>query len=133
MIVKPTKDIDEIKRILCHPDIFRNICGDYDIKPEEFIPPMKDVVYLGGYDREIFAVSCFHPFKDGLKFHPNVLPKYRLQHAKDFVKQSITMVKCRLYIEIPKKRKRLFNLAHKLGFDSIVNNKDSTNHLMRLQ
>lgn len=133
MIIRETKNIEEIKSILCHPEIFNRIKGNHYIDADNFIPPLDDVLYFGGYDDGIFGVSCFHSYRDGLKFHPNVLPSYRLKYGRDFVKLSLSMVKCKIYIEIPKERKRLFNLAEKLGFDSISNNKDSTNTiLMRL-
>ena len=133
MIIRETKDVDEIKKILCHPEIFPRIAGDTEITPEEFEPPLNDVLYLGGYDGDMFAVSCFHSFRDGLKFHPNVLPEYRLRYARIFAKQCLSMLKCTIYAEVPLEFKRAINFAKKLGFDSIANNKDSTNTvLMRL-
>lgn len=134
MIIKRTKNIEEIKSILCDKDIFNRIIGDKEIKPEDFDPPLENVVYIGGYeDNRIFAVSCFHKFRDGLKFHPHVLISYRLKYGREFVRYTATMLKCKLYVEIPRSRKRLINLARKLGFDSLVNNKDSTKTLMRLR
>ena len=108
MIVRETTDIEEIKSVLCHKDIFSYISEGVDIEPEEYEPPLNNVVYLIGYSKgRAFALACFHPFKDGLKFHPNVLSGYRLKYARDFVKQSLCMIKCPVYVEIPKNRKRL--------------------------
>lgn len=131
MIIRETKDIEEIKRVLCHPEIFPRIAGDCGLTPEEFEPPLDAAFYIGGYEDKIFAVSCFHPFRDGLKFHPNVLPKYRLRCARDFARKCLLMVQCEIYAEVPLEFKRAINFAKKLGFDSIANNKDSTT-LMRL-
>jgi len=135
VIVGRTTDVEEIKSILCHEDIFSVISEGVDIKPEDYVPPIDGTIYLAGYDKgSLFAISCFHRFRDGLKFHPNILKSYRLRLSRDFVKQSLTMIKCRIYVEIPKKRRRLLNFAHKLGFDSIANNKDSTDTIiMRLK
>lgn len=131
MIIRETKDIQEIKSVLCHPAIYPRIKGDLSLEPDDFIPPMDDVLYLGGYDNTIFAVTCFHPFRDGLKFHPNVLPEYRLRYARDFARKCLLMVQCEVYAEVPLEFKKAINFAKKLGFDSIANNKDSTT-LMRL-
>jgi hypothetical protein len=127
MIVRETKDEKEIKSILLHEDIKKHI-GGKDM--QDFKMP-DDCYYLGGYeDDKIFAVSCFHKFKDGLKFHPNILKSHRLKYGREFVSLCLTMVKCKMYIEIPKARKELFNFSKKNGFDSIRNNKDSLTHLM---
>lgn len=132
MIIKQTTNQDEIKKILFHPSIYPYISDGVELDPKKTNFPTDKVLYIGGYDDDIFALSCFHKFRDGLKFHPNVLPGHRLKYGKDFVKDTAFMVKSPVYVEIPKHRKRLFNLAKKIGFDSIVNNKDPSKHLMRL-
>ena len=135
MIVGRTTDLEEIRSILCHEDIFRFISEGVEIKPEDYVPPIAGTIYLAGYDDGVlFALACIHPFKDGVKYHPNVLKEHRLRLSRDFVKQSLTMIKYPVYVEIPKYRKKLLNFATKLGFDSIANNKDSTDTvIMRLK
>ena len=134
MIIKATEDQAEIKKILFDDSIYPAISGNVKLDFDNTDFPMGDVLYFGGYDNgEIFALSCFHPFKDGLKFHPNVLPSHRFKYARDFVKRTAFMLKSPIYVEIPKDRKSLINLATKIGFDSIANNKDLSNRiLMRL-
>jgi len=133
MRIARTTNQDEIRTILFHPSIYPEISGGKQLDFDTTVFPLDSALYIGGYNGDIFALSCFHDFKDGLKFHPNVLPEYRLQYARDFIQQSLDMVKCPVYIEIPINRKRLFNLAKKIGFDSIANNKDPSNTiLMRL-
>ena len=132
MIVKATRNESEIKSILWDKDIYPLISNGVEITSEDANLP-DSVLYLAGYNPEIFAVSCFHKFKDGIKFHPNILPSYKLEHAREFIQRCLSMVKSPVYIEIPKHRKRLFNFATKIGFDSLANNKDSsTTILMRL-
>ncbi len=135
MIIRETKDTEEIKSILCHKDIFGYISEGAEVKPKDYNPPLDEIIYIGGYENgKIFALACFHPFKDGLKFHPNVLKSYRLKYGRRFVSYTVNMLKCKLYIEIPRNRKDLFNFATKLGFDSVANNKDSTDTVtMRLK
>jgi hypothetical protein len=119
LIIRETRNVREIKSILCHPDIFYYVKGNQEIEPDEFNIDFESIICIGGYDKEIFAVGCFHAFRDGLKFHPSILPEYRLKYARDFVSSCISMVECMLYVEIPNNRKRLLNLAKKFGFDSI--------------
>lgn len=126
MIVKQTFNTEDVKKVICHPEVFSEIKGDYDVAAEEFDPRFEDVVYFGGYDDEVFGIAAYQPFRDGLKYHPNVLPNYRQKYGKRFVEYTVTMIECPLYAEIPNRRKRLINLAKKLGFDSISNNSAKT-------
>lgn len=136
MIVKQTTNIEEIKSILFHNDILE-LNEQINIDKDDFNFHTDKIYYVGGYDKEkIVALACFNQFRDGLRFHPNVLKSYRQRYGREFVRYTATMLKCIIYIEIPEKRRDLFNLARKLGFDSLANNKDSTgNHkiLMRLE
>jgi len=133
VIIRRTIDQDEIKTILFHPEIYPVISGGHELDKVSTRFPTDNVLYIAGYDINIFGLCCFHPFKDGLKFHPNILPEFKQQYAREFIQQSLNMVKSTIYIEIPKNRKRLFNFAKKIGFDSIRNNKDLSNTiLMRL-
>lgn len=126
-MIKQTFNSDEIKKVLCEPSVFKDIKGDHDIQPQDFEPPLDQCAYFGGYDETgIYAVACYHPFRDGLKYHPNVLPSHRKKHGKDFVQYTATMIECPIYAEIPNGRKRLINLAKKLGFDSISNTSAQT-------
>jgi len=134
LIVKETRNIDEIKSILCHEDIFNDISEGVNVKPEDYEPPLTNAIYIGGYDKgKIFALACFHKSKGRLMFHPSVLKSYRQRYGRQFVAYTATMLKYSIYIEIPNTRKDLFNLATKLGFDSVANNKDSTDTVMRLK
>lgn len=126
MIIKETKDKEEIKKILCHKDIFNLSKDGLNIKVSDFKPPLDDVVYIAGYEKgKPFGLAVFHRFKDGVKYHPNILKSHRRKYGRDFVKKTVSMLKCNIYIEFPKNRKDLFNLAIKFGFDSYANNKDS--------
>ena len=133
MNLKRIFDQDEVKKILFHPDIKSDISGGIEYSYNDTDLPMDSVLYIGGYDNCLFAVSCFHRFRGGIKIHINILKSHRLKYARDFVKQCLSMVKCNTYIEFPEKRKDIFNLATKFGFDSIANNNSHSNKvLMRL-
>jgi hypothetical protein len=115
MIIKETKDKKEIMSVLGDPDIFPKIAYGLDIKPDDFIPP-DDALYLAGYDPELIGVSCIHEFKDGVKFHPNVLKSYRLKYALDFCLLCLSMIKGKIYAEVPSFNQKAVNFAKKLGF-----------------
>ncbi len=115
MIIRRTVNQDEIKEILFHPDIYKDISEGVELN-NDISFPVDSVLYIGGYSNKIFALSCFHSFQDGVKFHPNVLPEFRRMYARDFVKRCLDVVKCKIYIEIPTRRKELFNFARKFGF-----------------
>ena len=132
MLIKRTEDQEEIKAILLHESIYPHISGGAVLDFDTVTFPTETAVYIGGYDDDenIVALSCFHDFKDGLKFHPNVLPDARRRYARKFIKHTANMVQCPLYIEIPKARKELFNQAKKFGFESLTTSEDKI--IMRL-
>ena len=132
MIIRETRNQNEIKDILFHPEIYPIISGGKVLDKGAAILPMKDIIYLAGYEEKIFAVGCFHPFMDGMKYHPNILPDYKREYARDFVQSTLNMVKSPLYIEIPKDRKDLYNFSTKMGFKEFKHNRQTDRILMRL-
>ena len=123
MIIRQTTDASKIKEVLCHPEIYPVISDDNSPKPDEFEPPMDKTYYFAGYkDKTLIGMSCFHWFMDGLKFHPNVLPKYRSKYADEFVSKSLAMFDESIYVEVPK---RLVRFSKKHGFQIIGNTQDN--------
>ena len=128
MIVRETNDIQEIKQVLCHPDIYPLISDDNSPSVDEFIPPFKGVFYVAGYAPELIGISCFHWFRDGMKFHPNVLPQFRSKYADEFVTKSLDMFHKPIYVEVPDK---LVRFSKKHGF-RIIENNESNKIMMEL-
>ena len=91
MIVKETTNIDDIKAILWHPDIYDTITEDKCPPLGEVEPPIRDdISYIGGYVKgEIIALMVYHKYLDGNKCHVQVLPEYRKEYAKRFGEQSL--------------------------------------------
>ena len=128
--VKRTKDYDDIKYILNHPKIYPLI-SDPDCPPMGEFEPPHNVDYIGGYYMGwMFGVSCVHRWRDGWKFHPNVLPEFRAGYARQFIHESLMQIQKPVYVEIPNDRKALYNLCVKTGFQEIERNTDKT--VMRL-
>ena len=116
MIVRETIDAKEIKKVLCHPDIYPAISNDSSPDADDFIPPLQGVFYVAGYAPQLIGISCFHWFKDGMKFHPNVLPEFRSKYADEFVTKSLEMFYKPIYVEVPDK---LVRFSKKHGFHPI--------------
>lgn len=121
MIIEITNNIDDIKAILCSPDIYDTITDDNCIGAEEFEPPLNDCLYVGGYvDKKIVALMVYHSYLDGNKCHVQVLPEYRKEHAIEFGEQSLTFKgTLPLYAEIPDLYKNVLEFAVLNNFEII--------------
>ena len=114
MIVKETKNIDEIKAVLCNAAIYDTISDDNSVLITEFEPPIDDGhLYVAGYIKgEIIALMIYHKYLDGNECHVQVLPKYRKEHAKKFGEQSLLYRgTLPLYAEIPDLYKNVLDFA----------------------
>lgn len=91
MIVRETRCLGEIKKILCDPEIYRVISDDNRPSIEEFEPPLeRGITYLGGYvDNEIIALMIYHTENERLYCHIQVLPEFREQYAKEFATKAL--------------------------------------------
>jgi hypothetical protein len=122
MIVKETTDIDEIKEILCHPEIYDSITSDNCPPAEKFSPPVNDdYKYVGGFvGGEIVALMVYHTYKDGNECHVQVLPEFRKEYARKFGEQSLMFRGLnKLYAEIPTLYKNVLDFAQLNGFEII--------------
>jgi hypothetical protein len=121
MILKESGNVDDIKSILCHPEIYDTISGDGCPLAEEFEPPINDEYkYIVGYvnDKPI-AVMIYHKYLDGSICHVQVLPEYRKEYAKQFGEQSLLFGTRPLYAEIPELYKNVLEFAKNNGFKVI--------------
>ena len=126
MIVKETTNIDEIKAVLCDPEIYDTISDDNDPELSKFEPPVTDkYLYVGGYVKgEIIALMVYHKYLDGNKCHVQVLTEFRKKYAKEFGEQSLIFRGTRpLYAEIPDLYQNVLDFA-KLNNFEIIERKD---------
>ena len=117
-----TEDMDEVKKVLYHPEIYPEIKGN---APDDFELPTKGVIYLAGYDPELIGIACFHSYMDGLKYHPNVLPEHRGK-SNEFIKRTLSNLVVPVYVEVPEVLEKLC-IFH--GFKAVDRNEKI---LMRL-
>lgn len=127
MIVKETKNLDEIKAVLCNAAIYDTITEDDNPCADEFEPPITDdYLYVGGYvEGEIIALMIYHKYLDGNKCHVQVLPEHRKEHAIRFGEQSLLFRgTLPLYAEIPDLYKNVLDFALLNNF-KVINTKEN--------
>jgi len=122
MIIKPATTQEEVKAVLCHPEIYDCISGD-GAPPREEWQVQGSAVYLTGYiDDEPIAVMVYHP-KNLVcwQCHIQVLPDYR-DHAFEFAQKALSWFwdnskAVKLIAEIPSKYRNVLSFALRCGFD----------------
>lgn len=104
MILKETKNPEDIKKVLCNPIVYDCISSDNCPTASEFEPPINsEYRYIAGFVKgEIIGVMVYHSYKDGEECHVQVLPEYRKEYAAKFGKQVLLFKsESTLYAEIP--------------------------------
>jgi len=123
MIVRKTYDRNEIKEILCHPEIYELISDDDSPPRELFTPPIEGVDYLGCYvNNEIIGLSVYNYVNDNLYMHFQVLPVYRKKYARKFARMALDIGKAKnasIYAEIPVCFPNVISFAEGFGFEII--------------
>ena len=113
--------MDIVNSILSHPDIWPQIAPDI---PPFDVAYMPDVLYF--LMNEADGVVIFHPFRDGCKIHPNVLPEKRGKAAYQAVNDAIEEMFLRgittIYAEIDRKLVHVTRFAKALGFKVLESN-----------
>lgn len=91
MIVERCYDVDTIREILTHPDIYARIAEDGSPSQEDYIPEMIGVAYiLGIVDSEPAALMTYYPVSTiTWECHVQVMPKYRKTHADEFAQKAL--------------------------------------------
>lgn len=114
--------------MLCHPGIYPCISQDGNPPADEFKPPM-DACYIGGYiDGAIIAIMIYHPYKDGLKCHIQVLPEFREKYAKEFGRIVLNFGEAKnaiIYADIPTCFENVITFAEGFGFEITGRIKDN--------
>lgn len=117
-MISQTFDMELVNDIFHHPDIWQDIVpagvSVFDV------PYMPGVVYFLVNHTE--GVIAFHPFMDGVKIHPNILPINRGKKAYQAVEESIVfMLKehRNIYAEISAELKHVIRFAKHLQFKVI--------------
>ena len=115
-MIRETRNMDIVNSILTIPEIWK------DIAPEGIdafdMPYDSDFLYYMANDSD--GVIIFHPYRDGLKIHPNFIPDRRGKAAYRAIDESIQSVFERgvtsVYAEINRNLKHVIRCAKALGF-----------------
>jgi len=129
MHVTETTNKKDIRKVLCHPDIYDVINGDGSPDIAEFeVPINEDIEYIAGYEKDdIIGLMIYHTINDFVECHIQVLPEYRQEYAKEFARIALQVDKYRardLYAEIPEIYKNVIDFAESFGFVRVKTIKD---------
>ena len=116
-MITQTQNMDLVNSILRHKDIWSDIS---DGMPAFDTPYVPGVIYF--LVNETDGVILFHPFRDGLKLHPNFPKKYRGKVAYDAIESAIQSVikdYQTIYCEIDVELKHIIRCARHLGFNHL--------------
>ena len=138
MIIHAINDIELIKSVLCHPEIYGCIACDKSMPADEFEPPISEgVQYVAGFvDGAIIGLMIYHDVGGEVKCHIQVLPEYRKEYAKKFARIALFFGKAKnaiVYAEIPDCYPNVLRFAKDVGFfetGKIINDhiKDGVNY-----
>ena len=89
VIVKETKNMEEVKSIIFHPSILPNLEDD-DNKVTGL--PVKDSKYIGCYvDDKIIGVGMYHKVDGNTVAHMHLLKEYRKELGLEFGKKALKL------------------------------------------
>ena len=128
LIVRETKDHEEIKQVLCHPVIYDCISDDNCPTADKFEPP-ESAQYIAGYvDNDIIGLMIYHRVTEGLKCHIQVLPEYRKLYSRKFAQMALKFGEAKnatIFSEVPTLYPNVIEFAKEFGFKQIGNIRDS--------
>lgn len=123
MLVDRCFDVEVVRSILTHPDIYDRISEDGALPREDYIPPMIGCAYvLGIVGAEPIGVMIYHPI-NGVTWecHVQVLPEFRRSHAEEFTQKAIAwawdMGAKKIVAQIPVIHPNVRQFALKCGFE----------------
>lgn len=90
LVIEPTRNADEIRSVLCHPDIYPRIHQDGSSSAEDYQLKMPDsALFLAGYQGDqIIGVMIFDALTPYVyDCHVHVLPDHR-EHALEFARAT---------------------------------------------
>ncbi len=116
-MIRQTNDMEAVNGILAHPDIWSQVAPE---GIETFnMPYFGEWLYFIVNEDE--GVIIFHPYLDGWKIHPNIIPERRGKAAFRAIDESVKAVfemGCHsVYAEIDRSLKHVTWAAKQLGFN----------------
>jgi hypothetical protein len=129
MIVEETDDMELIRSIVCHPEIYKTIIDDSCPPAEEFTPPLEGHEYLVGFTGDdAVGIMVYHWNNDKYYCHIQVLPEFRREHALNFARMALDIGLAKnlpIYAEIPCIYGNVVRFAEHFGFKCIEEKEDA--------
>lgn len=121
MRVVESANLDAIREVLSHPDIWPAITIDSEPDPEkfDFSIYLRWKAIIGYVDEKPMAVMFYHALNDGQQLHIHVLPDYRKQYAREFAEKALAWASYPLYAEIPDEFPNVQKFAASFGFEPV--------------
>ena len=115
-MIRQTFDMEQVNMVLAHPAIWKNIAPVNSVPFDA--PYLPNVVYFMVNDGD--GVIMFHPFRDGMKFHANILPAKRGRIAyiagEEAIQAMFDAGHISIYAEVDRKLRHVSLYARHLGF-----------------
>tara|TARA_R110000824_G_scaffold76487_10_gene193742 strand:+ start:151 stop:567 length:417 start_codon:yes stop_codon:yes gene_type:complete len=125
VIIEQTFSLDVINYVLKEPQVWQEVCGQYNELIEDIEPNLRDYIYLVGHvNMDIIGLFIIHGSEYGYKCHVQVLPEHRKEHALEFGKKVIdwtwnnTDIN-KLIALIPQKFPNVIGFAETQGFKDL--------------
>ncbi len=133
MIIKEITDLNEIKKVLYHPDIRDDIGCEF--MPEEEFHPVGDIQWIAGYiNNEIIGLMVYNLYDGKVYCHIQMMPEYRKRYTIKFMRMALNIGKVKnasIYAEIPKDKRGMIAFAKAFDF-KIINRELNDIFLLRL-
>ncbi len=118
MQVVEINDLNEIKKVLYHPDIRDKIGGD--LISEEDFNPIGDIQWVAGYvNSEIIGLMVYNLHNGKVYCHIQMLPEYRHKYTIKFMRMALKFGKVKnasIYAEISKDLTGMIAFAKSFNF-----------------
>lgn len=122
MRASETTDLDEIRAVICHPEIYPLISDDECPPADDFEIPLDGFTYIAGFNGgELVSMMVYHQFRDGIKLHMHVLPGHR-NLSREFGSlclPELTKHNLPVYAEIPEIYENVIKYSIEFGFEII--------------
>jgi len=125
VIIEKTFCPEIINYVLKEPQVWQEVCGQYNECIEDFEPDLRNYIYLVGHvNMDIVGLFIIHGSEYGYQCHVQVLPEYRKDYAMEFGKKVIdwtwnnTDIN-KLIALIPQKFPNVIGFAETQGFKDL--------------
>lgn len=119
LIIQRTRDIDLIKTVLCHPEIYPCIGDDSSPAVEDYEPEMDSEFIIGVTQSKVIALAIYTLHAWGKEMHIQVIPQYRKEYARKFARGALRFNHDVLFAKVPMCFSNVIAFAKEFNFNEI--------------